>query len=544
ALATSALPALTKLDVQNNRCTARGLSSLLEAPFVEKLHTLRVRNNPLGPAGGTVLGAWLGPGPATLDLTRCELEDAGLQAIAQGPLAGSVETLALGQNGLTGAHLARFTELRSVDLTRNRGLRTAHLSAAASRWTSLKLDGCGLDDASLDALVAPALRTLSMPRNPDVTCDGPRFASLGELRSLDLSGCGVETPGWHTLATALPRLERLQLNKCAIEGFAGTPRGAFPTLRALHLASNPIGEDARALADVALPALRTLRVSLCGIGGALGAWSRAPWFAQLQELDVSGQAIDPTDLRAGRSLERLDMSHTGLTGSLDVLWELPGLQILTASHNRLGNEGVFAGAGHPNLRQLNLANNALDNTPVPGRPDERLRFPRLQHLNLRVNGISPSVEAALRQTSSRVLLDADERPPSSVHEDLSWIRVLLGDDGPMNRDMVRRRLSRRGARVTAVHDDALAPKLVASQPFDVVLLQPRHDAARSWRVVRALREAHPELPVVAYCGYGQLADREAALEAGCTEYLGERMDFDRLVAVIRAHAPAAESAGA
>ncbi len=406
ALSAGAFPSLGKLDVQKNQCTAKGLSALLEAPFVDQLHTLRLRNNPLGPAGGERLGAVALPALRTLDLTDTELTDSGLRGLGGGPLAASISALWLGQNALTGAHLVPFTAATTVDLTNNPTLTLDSLAGAAGRWTSLKLDGCALNDADLPALIAaPKLQTLSMGRNPNVSAEGlGGLEALASLRSLNLSGCGVTTPGWLTLASlSAPLLQQLRLDRCAVGTFDGTPRDAFPALTQLSFASNPLNTGASSLAEVEFPSLRRLVARQCGV--ILEPWRRAPWFARLEELDVGGQPINLRTVSAARSLIHLNVSRCGLSDDLDVLWSMPELVILDCSNNPLSNVAVFENAGHPHLRQLNLASCGLDDTTVTGLADGRQRFPRLQHLNLRANALSSSVHSAIRRSLSPVLLD-------------------------------------------------------------------------------------------------------------------------------------------
>lgn len=381
-LAEGTLPSLTKLDVQNNRATASGLADLLSAPFIDQLQTLRLRNNPLGPAGARVLSTMASPTLKTLDLTRTALTDAGVRALGSGPLAATVQGLGLAQNELTGSHLTPFTRMSSIDLSGNPHLTLASVAPAMGGWASLKVDHCALDDADASALVAtPTLDQLSMARNP-----------------------GVTTRGWLALAHIdMPNLRQLRLDRCAVRGFEGTPSNAFPRVASLHLAANPLARDTT-LAEVTLPSLRALGVRGCGVGEGLETWTRAPWFARLEELDVSGQALDLQGLGTGQNLVQLQASQCGLAEPLDALWALPKLELLDLSRNRLAHAAVWAHARHPNLRHLNLTHNGLDDAAVAAMAEGPPRFPRLQHLFLRGNALSPAMSAALQGTLIGVLL--------------------------------------------------------------------------------------------------------------------------------------------
>lgn len=407
SLARGKFPSLTKLDVQNNECTATGLAALVEAPFIGQLRTLRLRNNPLGPAGGMVLGTLKSPALQVLDLTRTELTDAGLEALGRGPLGASVSNLALAANQLTGAHLTKLTAARTVDLSHNEALSVDAVAAAACGWTSLVLDGCALVDSDVPALrAASALKALSLSRNPELSLARMGEADLpNSLQSLVLSGCAVATRGWLALAAAsLPHLQQLRLNGCQLTGLGDVPPQAFPSLEALDIGANRLQDGGSALAH-ALPALRTLKARRCGIGEGLEDWRHAPWFEKLEELDLSGQTLPWSKLLAARRLVRLSLGRCRLSGTLRGLHDLPQLESLNLCHNHLSNAAPIVEAGHPNLRQLNLSSNGIDDAGAARLTNQLEYFPRLQRLNLRSNPLSSSMQAAFEQASTPTMLE-------------------------------------------------------------------------------------------------------------------------------------------
>ena len=113
-------------------------------------------------------------------------------------------------------------------------------------------------------------------------------------------------------------------------------------------------------------------------------------------------------------------------------------------------------------------------------------------------------------------------------------RILLVEDNEMNRDMLSRRLVRRGFSVELAVDGAEAIERVRAGP-DLVLLDLSLPVIDGWTVaatVKARGAGAP--PIVALTAHAMVGDRERALAAGCDDYETKPIDFPRLVSKIDA----------
>lgn len=115
-------------------------------------------------------------------------------------------------------------------------------------------------------------------------------------------------------------------------------------------------------------------------------------------------------------------------------------------------------------------------------------------------------------------------------------RILLVEDNEMNRDMLSRRLSRKGYEVSIAIDGQQGLSMALRGEYDLVLLDMSLPELDGWEVVRRIR-SDPRgrtLPVIALTAHAMAGDREKALQAGCDEYDSKPVDFPRLVARIEA----------
>ncbi|MHB1561983.1 MAG: response regulator [Isosphaeraceae bacterium] len=115
-------------------------------------------------------------------------------------------------------------------------------------------------------------------------------------------------------------------------------------------------------------------------------------------------------------------------------------------------------------------------------------------------------------------------------------RILLVEDNEMNRDMLSRRLSRKGYEVSIAIDGQQGLSMALRGEYDLVLLDMSLPELDGWEVVRRIR-SDPRgrtLPVIALTAHAMAGDREKALQAGCDEYDSKPVEFPRLVARIEA----------
>lgn len=115
-------------------------------------------------------------------------------------------------------------------------------------------------------------------------------------------------------------------------------------------------------------------------------------------------------------------------------------------------------------------------------------------------------------------------------------RILLVEDNEMNRDMLSRRLARKGYEVSIAIDGQQGLAMASRGGFDLVLMDMSLPEMDGWEITRRLRADAPtrSLPVIALTAHAMAGDREKALEAGCSDYDSKPVDFPRLLAKIEA----------
>jgi two-component system cell cycle response regulator DivK len=113
-------------------------------------------------------------------------------------------------------------------------------------------------------------------------------------------------------------------------------------------------------------------------------------------------------------------------------------------------------------------------------------------------------------------------------------RILLVEDNEMNRDMLSRRLQRRGYAIEAAVDGRQALEIARGNLPDLILLDLSLPEIDGWEVTRLLkadaRTSH--IPIIALTAHAMIGDREKALMAGCDEYETKPIEFDRLLVKI------------
>ncbi len=115
-------------------------------------------------------------------------------------------------------------------------------------------------------------------------------------------------------------------------------------------------------------------------------------------------------------------------------------------------------------------------------------------------------------------------------------RILLVEDNEMNRDMLSRRLARRGFEVEMAVDgpDGVAKALAGG--YDLVLMDMSLPEIDGWEATRQVRagERGSRVPIIALTAHAMAGDKERALEAGCNDYDTKPVDLDRLLGKIQA----------
>ena len=113
-------------------------------------------------------------------------------------------------------------------------------------------------------------------------------------------------------------------------------------------------------------------------------------------------------------------------------------------------------------------------------------------------------------------------------------RILLVEDNEMNRDMLSRRLARKGFEVSIAVNGAEAVEMAVTKAPDLILMDislPVKDGFQATREIRANPESKG-VPIIALTASAMSGDRERCLEAGCDDYDTKPVDLKRLLSKI------------
>jgi two-component system, cell cycle response regulator DivK len=115
-------------------------------------------------------------------------------------------------------------------------------------------------------------------------------------------------------------------------------------------------------------------------------------------------------------------------------------------------------------------------------------------------------------------------------------KILLIEDNEMNRDMLSRRLERRGYQVIIAVDGQEGVALARSHAPDLILMDMSLPVLDGWEATRQLKAAlqTKAIPIIALTAHAMSGDREQALEAGCDDYDSKPVEFARLLGKIQA----------
>jgi two-component system, cell cycle response regulator DivK len=109
-------------------------------------------------------------------------------------------------------------------------------------------------------------------------------------------------------------------------------------------------------------------------------------------------------------------------------------------------------------------------------------------------------------------------------------KILLVEDNEMNRDMLSRRLERKGYTVVTAHDGEQGLLLARSETPDLILMDISLPLMGGLEVTRLLKgdEATRQIPIIALTAHALVTDRDKAFEAGCDDYDTKPVEFGRL----------------
>jgi len=110
-------------------------------------------------------------------------------------------------------------------------------------------------------------------------------------------------------------------------------------------------------------------------------------------------------------------------------------------------------------------------------------------------------------------------------------KVLLVEDNEMNRDMLSRRLIRRGFEVAFAVNGKEGVDLARSEKPDIILMDMSLPVMDGWEATRCVKsdDATRTIPVIGLTAHAMSGDREKAMAAGCDDYDTKPVELDRLI---------------
>jgi two-component system cell cycle response regulator DivK len=112
--------------------------------------------------------------------------------------------------------------------------------------------------------------------------------------------------------------------------------------------------------------------------------------------------------------------------------------------------------------------------------------------------------------------------------------ILLVEDNEMNRDMLSRRLARKGYTVAIAVDGQQAVDMAAGTPHDLILMDMSLPVLDGWEATRQIRAAGNEVPIIALTAHAMEGDERKARDAGCDDYDTKPVELPRLLGKIEA----------
>ncbi len=115
-------------------------------------------------------------------------------------------------------------------------------------------------------------------------------------------------------------------------------------------------------------------------------------------------------------------------------------------------------------------------------------------------------------------------------------RVLVVEDNEMNRDMLARRLARRGWEIATATNGREGLDMAVSTRPNVILLDMSLPEIDGWEVARILKsqEHTRRIPIIALTAHAMTGDRDRALAAGCDEFESKPLEITQLLAKMQA----------
>ncbi len=120
-------------------------------------------------------------------------------------------------------------------------------------------------------------------------------------------------------------------------------------------------------------------------------------------------------------------------------------------------------------------------------------------------------------------------------------KILLVEDNETNRNMLSRRLMKRGYEVVLALDGESGLTMAESEAPDLILMDMSLPVLDGWEATRRLKAASAtrQIPVIALTAHAMSSDRDKAFAAGCNDYDTKPIELERLLEKIEAQLSAA-----
>ncbi|MBD2461408.1 response regulator [Oscillatoria sp. FACHB-1407] len=115
-------------------------------------------------------------------------------------------------------------------------------------------------------------------------------------------------------------------------------------------------------------------------------------------------------------------------------------------------------------------------------------------------------------------------------------KILLVEDNEMNRDMLSRRLERKGHQILIAVDGEQGIAMAQAEKPDLILMDMSLPVLDGWTATRQLKESATTcaIPIIALTAHAMSGDKEKCFEAGCDDYDTKPVEFARLLEKIEA----------
>ena len=113
-------------------------------------------------------------------------------------------------------------------------------------------------------------------------------------------------------------------------------------------------------------------------------------------------------------------------------------------------------------------------------------------------------------------------------------KILLVEDNEMNRDMLSRRLAKKGFEIVIAEDGERGVAMAASETPDLILMDMSLPVIDGWEATRRIKEgdATRSIPIIALTAKAMMDEREELLSYGFTDYISKPIDDEILIRII------------